>query len=153
MFNFHFGHPNNHLSSDFSVSDFIKPADTKPSCFNNTISTVNSDSAFLESFEKPETRKQGKKSHHSQGAIQRRGQSFGYIIDQDYYEIVYPILGPLHEQPRARSSTDPSSGESSRASKDSASPPTVSSYFVRNYMNYIWQVGDEFSEVHSLPLY
>ncbi|KAJ1608684.1 hypothetical protein OJ253_1837 [Cryptosporidium canis] len=153
MFNFHFGHLSNHLSSDFSVSDFNKPADTKPSCFNNTISTLNSDSAFLESFEKPEIRKQDKKSHHSHGATHNRTQSFGYIIDQDYYEIVYPILGPLHEQPRAKSSIVPSSKESSRASKDNAPLPTVSNYFVRNYMNYIWQVGDEFSEVHSLPLY
>lgn len=141
---------------NYSVKEMIKLFDNKSNDFNKTISTVNSDSLFHEKdFKKPEKQKSNQKniSNKAQKAPDST-ESTVFIIDQEYYEIFNPVYPSITDTFRQKIKKNKNSSQYYRNIKANTNfNQNKYKYIINNYSNYLLQVGDEFSEIHCLPLF
>ncbi|KAK9172701.1 hypothetical protein CmeUKMEL1_15655 [Cryptosporidium meleagridis] len=160
MFNMQFESAHNYSKPNHSVKEIVKLFDIKSNDFNNTISTINSDSNYFEQEFKT-SNKQNSNYQNNTKKIKKildPLQSSLYVIGQEHFEIfdpVYPSMTEIFQQ-KIKKKIYP---KISSKTNNNKTLPNISqnkynnNHIINNYFNYLWQVGDEFSEIHCFPLF
>ncbi|EAK87585.1 hypothetical protein [Cryptosporidium parvum Iowa II] len=161
MFNMQFEGTLNYPKPNHSVKEMVKLFDIKSNDFNNTISTINSDSNHFEQ----ELKTTKKKSNYQNNTKKIKKvldplQSSLYVIDQEHFEIfdpVYPSMTEIFQQRIKKKKYPKTSSKTNNINNKTLSNFSQNKYnnnhIINNYFNYLWQVGDEFSEIHCFPLF
>ncbi|OII75482.1 uncharacterized protein cubi_02003 [Cryptosporidium ubiquitum] len=157
MVNIQFETPVNYSNTNYSVKDMIKLFEIKSCDFNNTISTVNSDSLCYEkNFKKLEKQKSNQQSIGTNlKNVPNTTESTVFFIDQDYYEIFNPVYPPINDifgQKNKKNTKKSFKNNIKSNTLNNFNQNKYNNYMINNYFNCLWQIGDEFSEIHCFPL-
>ncbi|KAH8582957.1 uncharacterized protein ELE39_002302 [Cryptosporidium sp. chipmunk genotype I] len=161
MLNIQFEGSANYPSTSHPVKEMVKLFDIKSNDFNNTISTVNSDSYYFEKNFKT-SNKQNSKNPNNKNKVKKAVDppQSSLLIDQDYYEIfdpVYPSMSNIFKQKIKKKNCPKENSKANDINNKTLSNFKQNQYYnnhvIKNYLNYLWQVGDEFSEIHCFPFF
>ncbi|KAF7458863.1 RmlC-like jelly roll fold containing protein [Cryptosporidium felis] len=154
MISFPIQKPCNKRSNEGTIKDIVKLYEARKIDFNSTISTLTSEPY---SFEKSpvETRRSSLKIK-DKARISKELSDNIFSLDQTNYEI--HANGPLLQnfylfKPKSGNSDCRVTKPNQKQRIDTQRKPSCNEHVLQNYLEYIWQVGDEFSDLHSFPLF
>lgn len=150
MHNTQFGGTVDYFNSRYFAEEIIESLNTKLNNFNNTISTVSSGSHYhsedITRMFGCQRTSQGNRS----SKVKMTAEEVGFLsqrrlntVGQDSYKPPSPEFSSINSE-----SIIQVSNKGKEFSSCSRKKRNSNSYLLDNYLSYIWQIGDEFSEIH-----